>query len=78
MDKATSTPAAVARAKAARLSKFKGPDHPSTREAWRDARAEWFAERAQAAAAKGLPFTADQVARIAVILAAGQRQEVAS
>ncbi len=74
----TSTPAAALRARAARLSKFLGPDHLDTRRAWRDAQAEWFVERAQAAAAKGLPFTAEQVARIAVTLAAPERTEVAS
>lgn len=74
----TSTPAAALRAKAARLSKFLGPDHLDTRRAWRDARAEWFAERAQAAAAEGLPFTADQVARIATILATADTTRAAS
>jgi len=70
--------AAAARAKAARLSKLLGADHPDTAAAWRDAYAAGLAERARVIAAKVGPLTPEQVACIAVILAAGPPVEVAT
>lgn len=63
--------AASLRARAARLSRRHGPDHPETRAAWRDALGEQFAAYADEISSRVPRFTPDQLARIGAVLDAG-------
>ncbi|GAA1083657.1 hypothetical protein [Pseudonocardia alni] len=72
--------AAALRARAARLTRDLGSDHPEARTAWRDALGQQFTEYAERVATRAPRFTPDQLARIGAVLDGGtdSRATVAS
>lgn len=71
------TPSAASlRARAARLSRRYGPDHPESRAAWAEAFGEQLAAYAEQIATRAPRFTPDQLARIGAVLEAGDDARV--